>query len=127
MDRDSLTGLLNHARFKDRAADELNRSRRASSTFSLCLLDLGHFKRINDTHGHLCGDRVLPILAHSLQGTLRQADVITRYGGEEFAVLLVGADATRAQIVMDKVRRSFEQLAFDGPNGAFTVTISVGV
>lgn len=127
MDRDSLTGLLNHARFKDRVADELGRSRRTGSTFSLCLLDLDHFKRVNDTHGHLCGDRVLRTLAHSLQGTLRQTDVIARYGGEEFAVLLVGTDATRAQIVMDKVRTSFEQLKFDGPETSFSVTVSVGV
>jgi len=127
MDRDSLTGLLNHARFKDRVADELGRSRRTGSTFSLCLLDLDHFKRVNDTNGHLCGDRVLRTLAHSLQGTLRQTDVIARYGGEEFAVLLVGTDATRAQIVMDKVRTSFEQLKFDGPETSFSVTVSVGV
>jgi len=127
MERDSLTGLLNHARFKDRVADELGRARRMGSTFSLCLLDLDHFKRVNDTHGHLIGDRVLRTLAHSLQGALRATDVIARYGGEEFAVLLIGTDATRAQIVMDKVRTSFEQLVFDGPNESFSVTVSVGV
>ncbi|MGV8833800.1 MAG: diguanylate cyclase [Devosia sp.] len=127
MDRDSLTGLLNHARFKDRVADELSRSSRSGSTFSLCLLDLDHFKSVNDTQGHLSGDRVLRTLAQALQGALRQTDIIARYGGEEFAVLLLGTDAARARIVMDKVRTSFEKLRFDGPNGSFTVTLSVGV
>lgn len=62
-----------------------------------------------------------------MQSALRQTDVIARYGGEEFAVLLVGTDATRAQIVMDKIRTAFEKQEFHGPNGAFTVTVSVGV
>lgn len=127
MDRDSLTGLLNHARFKECASDELNRSRRMGTPFSLCLLDLDHFKLVNDTQGHLTGDRVLRSLAHSLQAALRQTDVIARYGGEEFAVLLVGTDADRAQIVMDKVRTAFEKQEFYGPNGAFSVTVSVGI
>jgi diguanylate cyclase (GGDEF)-like protein len=127
MDRDSLTGLLNHARFKDRVADELERSRRTGAKFSLCLLDLDHFKQVNDRHGHLCGDRVLRTLAQSLQGMLRRTDVIARYGGEEFAVLLLETDASRAQIVIDKIRLAFDMLEFEGPTGLFSVTLSAGV
>ncbi|HWL82783.1 MAG TPA: diguanylate cyclase [Roseomonas sp.] len=127
MESDSLTGLLNHARFKERLALEIDRSRRDGSALSLALLDLDHFKQINDRHGHLMGDRVIRSLARSLQKRLRRTDVIGRYGGEEFAVLLLGTAPEAAQTVIDQVRARFSALAFDTEQSRFSVTFSAGI
>ncbi|UJQ93994.1 GGDEF domain-containing protein [Mariluticola halotolerans] len=127
MERDSLTGLLNHARFKDRLAAEFERSRRTQSPLAVCLLDLDHFKRVNDTYGHQAGDRVLQTLAHSLAGALRRTDVVARYGGEEFAILLLDTPVEDAFRVMEKIRTGFGNIVFDSESGPYSVTLSVGI
>ncbi|MXP65709.1 diguanylate cyclase [Roseomonas sp. M0104] len=127
METDSLTGLLNHARFKERLGLEIGRSRRDGTTLSLVLLDLDHFKQINDQHGHLMGDRVIRSLARSLQKRLRRTDVIGRYGGEEFAVLLLGTAPDAARKVIDQIRTRFSALAFDTERSRFSVTFSAGI
>jgi len=127
MERDSLTGLLNHARFKDRLSAEFERSRRTQSPLAVCLLDLDHFKSVNDTYGHQAGDRVLQTLAHSLSGALRRTDVVARYGGEEFAIVLLDTALDDAVLVMDKIRASFGNIVFDAGEKHFSVTLSVGV
>ncbi|MDJ0388482.1 diguanylate cyclase [Roseomonas sp. E05] len=127
METDSLTGLLNHARFKERLGLEIERSRRDGSALSLVLLDLDHFKQINDRHGHLMGDRVIRSLARSLQKRLRRTDVIGRYGGEEFAILLLGTGPEAAQKVIDQIRTRFSALAFDTEQSRFSVTFSAGI
>jgi diguanylate cyclase (GGDEF)-like protein len=127
MESDSLTGLLNHARFKERLALEMERARREETPLSLVIIDLDHFKNVNDTHGHLVGDRVIRGLARSLQKHLRRTDVIGRYGGEEFAVLLLDTTPDAAAPKMDRIRERFGETPFDGAAGAFRVTFSAGI
>jgi diguanylate cyclase (GGDEF)-like protein len=127
MEKDSLTGLLNHARFKDRLMLELARSERTGSPTSVALLDLDHFKQINDKYGHQAGDVVIQTLAHSLRGWLRHTDVIARYGGEEFAVILLDTPLENAQKVMDKIRQSFSELDFQTGGDEYQVSMSVGL
>jgi diguanylate cyclase (GGDEF)-like protein len=127
MDRDSLTGLLNHGRFIDRLYQELERCRRAGAEVSLALIDLDRFKKVNDAHGHLTGDQVLRTLAHSLSSGLRRIDVIGRYGGEEFAVILLDASPEAAFIAVDKIRQRFSEITFDAKESVFSATFSAGV
>jgi diguanylate cyclase (GGDEF)-like protein len=127
MDRDGLTGLLNHRRFVDRLDQELERCRRAGAEVSLVLIDLDRFKNINDAHGHLSGDQVLRALAHSLSSGLRRIDVIGRYGGEEFGVLLLDTSPQAACDVVDRIRQRFSEITFDANNDSFSATFSAGV
>jgi diguanylate cyclase (GGDEF)-like protein len=127
MESDSLTGLLNHARFKERLALEMERARREGKELSLAIIDLDHFKSVNDTHGHLVGDRVIRGLARSLQKHLRRTDVIGRYGGEEFAALLPSTAPEQAANRMSQIRERFAVTPFDGAHRPFSVTFSAGV
>jgi diguanylate cyclase (GGDEF)-like protein len=127
MESDSLTGLLNHARFKERLALELERARRENTELSLSIIDLDHFKSVNDTHGHLVGDRVIRGLARSLQKQLRRTDILGRYGGEEFAAILLGTTPAAAAARMSRIRERFAAAPFDGARGPFTVSFSAGV
>ena len=97
MERDSLTGLLNHARFKERVTLELERSRRTGAPLTVALIDIDHFKQVNDTHGHQTGDRVIQALSQCLVGGLRRTDVVARYGGEEFGLLLLDTPVAAAR------------------------------
>jgi diguanylate cyclase (GGDEF)-like protein len=127
MERDSLTGLLNHARFKDRLTQELERCRRTGAELSLAILDLDHFKQVNDRFGHLAGDQVIRALAHTLTASLRRIDIIGRYGGEEFAVLLLDTPPEPAAAVIDRIRARFGSLRFGAACGEFSVTVSAGL
>jgi diguanylate cyclase (GGDEF)-like protein len=127
METDSLTGLLNHARFKERLGLELERAQRHGMALSLVLLDIDHFKAVNDTHGHLVGDRVIRGLARSLQKRLRRTDVIGRYGGEEFAVLLLNTAPAAAAEIVDGIRARFAETSFETAAGAFFSRFSAGV
>ncbi|MCQ4160685.1 diguanylate cyclase [Roseomonas sp. GC11] len=127
METDSLTGLLNHARFKERLELELERARRHGMAMSLVLLDLDHFKSVNDTHGHLMGDRVIRGLARSLQRRLRRTDVIGRYGGEEFAVLLLNTAPDAARAIIDGIRERFAATPFENGGTPLRVSFSAGV
>jgi diguanylate cyclase (GGDEF)-like protein len=127
MERDSLTGLLNHSRFKERLARELDRSRRSGSQLSLALIDLDHFKKVNDSFGHLIGDRVIRALARGLTTGLRKSDVVGRYGGEEFAAILLDSSPAQSAAAIDAVRRRFGAHHFETEHGSFNVTLSAGV
>ena len=89
---DGMTGLLNHKFFEKRLDEEIERSNRYNETMTLLFLDLDNFKRINDTHGHQYGDYVLKITASVIQDNVRNIDIVSRYGGEEFSVVLVNAN-----------------------------------
>jgi diguanylate cyclase (GGDEF)-like protein len=128
MDRDSLTGLLTHAALKESLAREMARARRYSSELSVVMLDVDLFKRVNDTHGHAAGDRVLTSLARLLRQQLRSSDVVGRYGGEEFIVVLPETDSAGAFTVIDRIRAQFASVQHMGAaNRPFSVTFSAGV
>ena len=127
MDRDSLTGLLNHGKFVDRLFHELERCQRTGVELSLALIDLDSFKSVNDTYGHVSGDQVLRTLAHTLSVALRRIDIVGRYGGEEFAILLLDTPPQAAVVVIDKIRRRFSEIEFEAKNHKFFVTFSAGV
>lgn len=127
MSRDSLTGLLKHTKIKEQLQLELARLERSSGTLGFAMLDIDHFKRVNDSYGHPVGDRVIKSLAHLLRQRLRSTDLIGRYGGEEFAAILPDTDLAGAKALVEDVRRAFGELEFDADGTAFSVTLSAGV
>lgn len=127
MERDSLTGLYNHGRFKDRLMLEVERCRRTHSEISLVMIDLDRFKNINDRFGHLIGDNILRVLANTLTAGLRRIDVVGRYGGEEFGVILLETPPQAARLVIDKLRQRFAALPFEAAGSLFNATFSAGI
>lgn len=127
MSRDSLTGLLKHTKIKEALELELSRNRRRGLPLSYAMIDIDFFKRVNDTYGHPMGDRVIKSLSHLLKQRLRQTDLIGRYGGEEFAVVLADTDAAGAIAVIEKVRVAFSEIEFDADQTSFCATLSVGL
>ena len=127
MVRDSLTGLLNHTAIEERLGIEVARAYRQNGSLAYTMLDLDHFKQINDTYGHPVGDRVLKSLAHVLQQRLRKTDVIGRYGGEEFAIILPDTDGRNAARVLDEIRVNFAQIQHTSGGAEFFVTFSCGI
>ncbi len=125
--RDSLTGLLNHTTTKEQLSIELSRMRRSGLSLAFALIDLDHFKSVNDTYGHPIGDQVLKTMSNMLKQRLRMTDIIGRYGGEEFAVALPDVSPSNAMVVLDKVREAFAQIQQIHSGGEFTVTLSCGV
>ena len=126
---DVLTGLFNRRYFEERFYEELHRSERHSLFFSLAMLDIDDFKLFNDTEGHLAGDEILRSIAYIAKDTLRISDVIARFGGEEFAVIMPQTEKGEAFLVTERIRTSIkEQIARtwkDFPREA--VTISIGI
>ena len=124
--RASLAGLINRRAFMDRFSHELLRSQRHGPAPTLLILDIDHFKKINDKHGHPAGDAVLAHLAHLLKSSLRNVDIVARIGGEEFAVVLVETNAEMGQPVierlLDRIRETTVVLA-DGTPLHFTASI----
>lgn len=127
MERDSLTGLLNHTRTKEQLELAILRADRSCKELSFAMLDIDHFKIVNDTYGHPTGDRVIVILTRLLQQRLRKTDIIGRYGGEEFAVILPDTDMATARRIIEEIRLSFEQIRHEYIDGVFTVTFSCGI
>jgi diguanylate cyclase (GGDEF)-like protein len=120
--QDSKTGLLNAATWDERAASELRRAERDHASAALLLIDLDHFKLINDTHGHLAGDDALRAVATALTSELRSHDLIARYGGEEFAVFLPTVDPQAAITVAERIR---SRIAHASTAPAMTASIGV--
>ena len=127
MARDSLTGLYNHTNIKELLNQELARAMRADAPLSFVMLDIDHFKTINDNYGHATGDHVIKTLARLLIKRLRKVDLIGRYGGEEFAVILPDTALTAAKRVIDELRQNFENIPFEHENQIFMVTFSAGI
>lgn len=127
MVRDSLTGLLNHTSFKERLRAEVARARRQARPLCVALIDIDHFKKVNDTYGHPAGDRVIKNLARLLKQRLRGADVIGRYGGEEFALALPDTALDAARITLDNIRARFEAIEHLAGERGFHVTLSAGL
>ncbi len=127
MVRDSLTGLLNHTAIKEQLDIEVTRARRRNAPLAFAMLDIDRFKSINDSYGHLTGDRVIKNIARLLTQRLRKTDIIGRYGGEEFAVILSDTDGPTARRVLDEIRASFAQLKQQSGGTEFSVTFSGGI
>ena len=124
---DALTGLTNRRHFLELAGRELARSRRYGSPMSLVLVDLDHFKRVNDRHGHLAGDQVLTSAARALASGLREIDVIARHGGEEFAILLPETDVEGAREVAERTCRRLAETITVVDGDEIRITASMGV
>jgi diguanylate cyclase (GGDEF)-like protein len=128
MVRDSLTNLLNHTAFRSVLTQEVNRSKRQDTKLALAMLDIDHFKKVNDAYGHAAGDSVLKSLSRLLKQRLRRSDIIGRYGGEEFVALLLDCKAEQALEIMNEIRVHFSEVNFY-PNeaSALSVTFSCGI
>lgn len=124
---DELTGLYNRRKFYDTAVQEFERSRRYQRPLSVIMLDIDHFKKVNDTYGHAIGDQVLQGLAHVIKGNLRQVDILARYGGEEFVILLPETTVEEALRTAERLRTSTADATLPTRVGNMSVTISLGV
>mgnify|MGYP001384899834 FL=1 len=124
---DGMTGLLNHKFFEKRLDEEIERSNRYNETMTLLFLDLDNFKRINDTHGHQYGDYVLKITASIIQDNVRNIDIVSRYGGEEFSVVLVNANKKVSLKTAERIRKEIENFKFNQNNIKERLTISIGM
>lgn len=124
---DGLTGLLNYREFQERLRQEVERAHRYGHPLSLLMLDLDHFKEVNDTYGHVEGDAVLKTLGKILQDFFRSTDVVARWGGEEFALLLPHVGLESAQEVAERLRFVIEGHHFVIGGQRIPVTVSIGV
>jgi diguanylate cyclase (GGDEF)-like protein len=124
---DPKTGLLNATAWQREADGEVTRAIRAGAPLALLLIDVDHFKRVNDGHGHLIGDEVLRALAAELRQQVRESDVVGRFGGEEFTVLLPRTDAADAHGIAERLRASASRLSVAAADARIKVTVSIGV
>ncbi len=124
---DSLTGLLNHTSTKSGLDAAMEMCRRQQQPFSVAMVDIDHFKKVNDTYGHPVGDQIIRSLAWMLKQRLRRSDVVGRYGGEEFVVGLPGADRQTALTVLDRIREDFSRIRHPFESGYFNITFSCGL
>jgi two-component system, cell cycle response regulator len=125
--RDGLTKVFNKKYFTDYLEKEFAFAARHKGPLALIFLDIDHFKKINDTHGHPAGDFVLAELSQMMAELLRTEDVLARFGGEEFTILCRGSDQNGAQIVAERLRRSVEERKFTFGGKEIPVTISLGI
>ena len=127
LSRDSLTGLLKHADIKEQVALEQERSLRSGKAASVVMLDIDHFKQVNDNYGHVVGDSVIRALANLLRQRLRRIDSLGRYGGEEFLAVLPDCSGEQAVRIVDEIRQQFSAIRFAGEHDEFSVTLSAGI
>jgi len=124
---DGLTGLYNRRTFQLRIDEMRERAHRQGRTLSLIMCDIDHFKKINDTRGHLIGDEVLRQVARLLGETVRKVDLAARYGGEEFAILLEATEVEGARLLAERIRQEAERLQLVSDKGPFSCTLSLGL
>jgi diguanylate cyclase (GGDEF)-like protein len=124
---DGLTGLCNHTRFKEVIKQEFNRSARYEKPVTLVMLDGDGFKEINDSYGHLAGDMVLQELAGCLKQSVRTTDIVARYGGDEFAILLPETDLKMAENMVRRIERKIAEHVFEWNGHRIAVSVSHGI
>ncbi|HWA99107.1 MAG TPA: GGDEF domain-containing protein [Pirellulales bacterium] len=124
---DALTTLANRRALDEELGRRFSEAKRTHHPFSVMLVDVDHFKRINDTHGHQAGDEVLRKVAATLQTTMREMDLVARYGGEEFAIVLPATDLLSSIYAAERVLRSLEQARFEVDGTTLAVTVSIGI
>ncbi|WP_339843247.1 diguanylate cyclase [uncultured Halopseudomonas sp.] len=125
--KDSLTGLLKHADIKDQLELEADRAVRNKQPLSVAMIDIDHFKNVNDSHGHAVGDNVIRSLANLLRQRLRKVDRLGRYGGEEFVAVLPNCSPADAWRILDSIRSDFHALPFSSDAGLFHCGFSAGI
>jgi diguanylate cyclase (GGDEF)-like protein len=125
--RDSLTGLLKHAAAREMIEMEMARSRRSDKPLTLAMLDIDHFKTVNDSYGHAVGDLVISSVAMLLRQRLRRSDIIGRYGGEEFVLALPECSADDAYLLLEDIRHRFSKVCFNHDRQKFSCTLSAGL
>jgi len=125
--KDSLTGLLKHASIKEAAEVEILRSQRSETAVTFAMLDIDHFKTVNDTYGHAVGDLVIKSIATLLRQRLRKSDLIGRYGGEEFLTVLPECDIEFARQILEDIRTRFAALQFSNAGQSFNCSLSAGL
>jgi diguanylate cyclase (GGDEF)-like protein len=124
---DGLTGVHNKRYFLEFMEKEMARARRHSSSLSLMMFDIDHFKKVNDTHGHLAGDAVLKEMGRRLKPEIRREDLVARYGGEEFAIVMVSTSLRRGMDFAEELRLLVEREPFKTDTVVLPVTVSIGV
>ena len=124
---DGMTGLLNHKFFEKRLNEEIERSDRYKEKITLLFLDLDNFKRINDTYGHQFGDYVLKVTASIIEDNVRNIDIVSRYGGEEFSVILINANKEDSLKTAERIRNQIEEYEFIEEKISEHLTISIGM
>jgi diguanylate cyclase (GGDEF)-like protein len=124
---DPLTGVFNRRSFLEFSVREEARAQRGGAGFAVLMIDIDHFKRVNDTYGHQAGDAVIKELADVATRTLRPSDILARYGGEEFVVSLPDTDYAQARVVAERLRTAIETAAVISEAGAIRFTVSIGV
>ena len=127
MARDSLTGLFNHTTTTQLLEKSLASSERDASPMCFVMVDIDHFKSVNDTYGHPMGDQVILALSRMLQQRLRSSDIVGRYGGEEFAAILQKIEPKEAAQLIDNLRADFSKISFHTPAGEFFCSFSAGI
>lgn len=125
--KDALTGLPNREAYNEKSFDEYNRWRRYKTPMSLAVIDIDHFKQINDSYGHQVGDKVLKLLAKEIVKHLRDSDFVARFGGEEFVVLLPESAKQDAYHALEKVREHLAEIPFHFNNKPVQITVSIGI
>ncbi len=125
--KDSLTGLFNHNAIQEQIKIEIAQADRHNTKLTIAMLDLDHFKTINDTYGHIIGDMVLNNLCRLIIKRLRKSDIAGRYGGEEFILIFTDTSITDAQEICNDIRTSFANFEHDTEKGKFTITLSCGL
>lgn len=124
---DPLTRIPNRGSLEERLAEEIERAKRYESPMALILVDIDHFKAVNDDHGHLVGDRVLAGVAHVLDDIRRQSDFLARYGGEEFCMILGQTDKEQGRAFAERARSKVQQARFMRDGKSISVTCSLGI
>ena len=124
---DGLTGLYNRRHFEVNLEREFMRAKRYKNNLSIAMIDVDFFKKVNDTYGHACGDYVLKEIAFLINEAFRKTDMVFRYGGEEFVVILTETDSENAVIPLERLRKSVEANKFKYNNQYLNITISIGV
>lgn len=127
MARDSLTGLFNHTTTTQLLDNAVANAKRSGGELCFAMIDIDHFKSVNDTRGHPVGDQVILALSRVLQQRLRHSDIVGRYGGEEFAVILQDIAPERAAALLDELRQDFSRVIFHSASGEFSCTFSAGI
>lgn len=125
--RDGLTGLYNHSLLIEFFEKEFNQRKYKSNSISFLMLDIDHFKQVNDTYGHLTGDIILKHVANILTESTRTDDIVGRYGGEEFGIVLPDTDASTALLISERIRQAIKNNPFDMDTEKIQITLSCGV